>query len=36
MAIAAMSGLLIFCGNLTANLLYRMIDPRMRRGGGAI
>lgn len=33
MAITALSALLIFCGNLTANLFYIVIDPRIRRGG---
>ena len=34
MAITVISALLIFAGNLVANILYGVIDPRMRRGGG--
>lgn len=33
MAITVISALLIFGGNLTANLLYGVIDPRIRKGG---
>lgn len=33
MAITVISALIIFAGNLTANMLYGVIDPRMRRGG---
>ena len=33
MGITVVSALLIFAGNLTANLLYGIIDPRMRRKG---
>ncbi|MCI9262060.1 ABC transporter permease [uncultured Adlercreutzia sp.] len=35
-AIALVSAALVFAGNLTANLLYGLVDPRMRRsqGGG--
>lgn len=34
MAITVISSLFVFGGNLTANLLYGVIDPRMRKGGG--
>ncbi|MCI8280206.1 MAG: ABC transporter permease [Lachnospiraceae bacterium] len=33
MAITVISALLIFAGNLTANVLYGVIDPRIQRGG---
>lgn len=33
MAITMISALLVFGGNLIANLLYGVIDPRIRRGG---
>lgn len=33
MAITIVSALFVFGGNLTANLLYGIIDPRIRRGG---
>lgn len=33
MAITVVSALIVFGGNLAANLLYGMIDPRIRRGG---
>lgn len=33
MAITIISSLFVFGGNLTANLLYGVIDPRIRRGG---
>lgn len=33
MAITIVSALFVFGGNLTANLLYGVIDPRIRRGG---
>lgn len=33
MAITIVSALIVFGGNLAANLLYGMIDPRIRRGG---
>ena len=36
MAITIVSALIVFGGNLAANLLYGMIDPRIRRGGAAI
>ncbi|MFR4351700.1 MAG: ABC transporter permease [Roseburia sp.] len=32
LAITVISTLLVFAGNLTANLLYGMIDPQIRRG----
>ncbi len=33
MAITIVSALIVFGGNLTANILYGLIDPRIRRGG---
>ena len=33
MAITIVSALMVFGGNLAANLLYGMMDPRIRRGG---
>ena len=33
MAITIVSAVIVFGGNLAANLLYGMIDPRIRRGG---
>ena len=33
MAITIVSALIVFGGNLATNLLYGMIDPRIRRGG---
>ena len=33
MAVTIVSALFVFGGNLTANLLYGVIDPRVRRGG---
>lgn len=33
MAITIVSALIVFGGNMTANLLYGIIDPRIRRGG---
>lgn len=36
MAITIISALFVFGGNLIANLLYGVIDPRIRRGGGAL
>lgn len=35
MAITIVSALFVFGGNLTANMLYGVIDPRVRRGGEA-
>lgn len=35
MAITIVSALFVFGGNLIANILYGIIDPRIRRGGGA-
>lgn len=32
-AIAVFTSAIVFTGNATANLLYRVIDPRIRRGG---
>ena len=34
--IAIVSAAIVFCGNLAANLLYRAVDPRLRRGGDAL
>ena len=34
--IAIVSAIIVFCGNLVANVLYRVIDPRMRQGGDAL
>ena len=31
--IAVISATLVFCGNLVANVLYGVIDPRIRKGG---
>ena len=31
-AIALVSAALVFCGNLAANVLYGVVDPRMRPG----
>ena len=33
MAITIISALFVFGGNFIANILYRVIDPRIRRGG---
>ena len=33
-AIALVSAALVFAGNLTANILYGVVDPRMRKAGG--
>ncbi len=33
MAIAVISSLFVFGGNLAADLLYRLVDPRIQRGG---
>jgi len=35
MAITIISALFVFGGNLIANILYGVIDPRIRRGGAA-
>jgi peptide/nickel transport system permease protein len=35
MAVTIVSALFVFGGNLTANLLYGVIDPRVRQGGKA-
>ena len=34
MAITIVSALFVFGGNLIANILYEIVDPRIRRGGG--
>lgn len=31
--IALVSAVIVFAGNLVANILYRVVDPRIRRGG---
>lgn len=33
MAITVVTSLCVFCGNMIANLLYKVVDPRIRRGG---
>ena len=33
MAITIVSALFVFGGNLIANILYGIVDPRIRRGG---
>lgn len=35
MVITIVSALIVFGGNLTANILYGLIDPRIRKGGAA-
>lgn len=35
MSITIVSALFVFCGNMIANLLYGVIDPRIRRGGAS-
>lgn len=34
--IALVSVALVFCGNLAANVLYGMVDPRIRKGGAHV
>lgn len=34
--IAIVSAVIVFCGNLLANILYRAIDPRIKQGGDAL
>lgn len=34
LGIAVISAAVIFCGNLAANILYGVVDPRIRRGDG--
>ena len=34
LGIALFSALFVFAGNLTANILYGVIDPQIREGGG--
>lgn len=36
LGIAVISAAVIFCGNLIANILYGVIDPRIRRGRGHV
>ncbi len=33
LGVAVISAIIVFAGNLTANILYGVIDPRIRRGG---
>ena len=33
MAIAVISALIVFSGNMLADILYGIVDPRIRRGG---
>ena len=33
LSITVVSTLFVFCGNLIANVLYGVVDPRIRRGG---
>ena len=35
MAITIVSAMFVFGGNLIANILYGVVDPRIRRGGSA-
>ena len=35
LGIALFSALFVFAGNLTANILYGIIDPQIREGGGS-
>lgn len=35
LAVAVVSACFVFVGNLTANLLYGVVDPKIRRGGGS-
>ena len=35
LGIALFSALFVFCGNLIANILYAVVDPRIREGGRA-
>ena len=34
LGIALFSALFVFVGNLTANIIYGIIDPQIREGGG--
>ena len=34
--IAIVSAVIVFAGNLLANILYRVVDPRIRQGGDAL
>ena len=34
--IALVSAIIVFAGNLCANVLYRVVDPRIRQGGDAL
>jgi len=36
LGITVISAAIVFAGNLIANLLYGVIDPRIRRGGGSL
>lgn len=33
MAVTIVSALFVFCGNMIADILYQVVDPRIRRGG---
>jgi len=35
MAITIVTALFVFGGNMTANILYGLVDPRIRRGGAS-
>lgn len=35
-AIALVTALAVFAGNACANVLYRVVDPRLRNGGGRL
>ena len=34
--IALVSAIIVFAGTLCANVLYRVVDPRIRQGGDAL
>ena len=34
--ITLVSAVIVFGGNMIANILYRIIDPRIKRGGDAL
>ena len=34
--IALVSAVIVFGGNLIASILYQVVDPRIKRGGGAV
>ena len=35
MAVTIVSALFVFGGNMIANILYGVVDPRIRRGGAS-